>query len=103
MEKVLDATQTNDGKEFRPQGDFVVSLHGTFTGDVFVYFVPDENIIPEADRVAADWVKMHKDPITPADPVILLACARGYICQVRAANAGAIAVWTHETLFQFRG
>ena len=50
METVLTKTEPT-GKEFRPKARFLVSLHGTFTGDVFVYCVPNENFIAEADRV----------------------------------------------------
>ena len=65
----------------------MVSLHGTFTGEAFVYCVPKENFIAEEDRVAADWIKMHTDALTSSDPSIELACGQGYICQIRAANA----------------
>ena len=93
MEKVLAITET-DSNLFRPKGRFFVSLHGTFTGDTFVYCVPTEKFIAEADRTAADWVKMHRDALTALDPTIVLECGEGYICQIRAANAGALGVWT---------
>ena len=95
MEKVLDKTQPNS-EFFRPKGRFLVSLHGTFTGETFVYCVPKESFIAEEDRVDADWTKMHTDPLTSSDPSIELACGQGYICQIRAANAGALGVWTHS-------
>ena len=95
MEKVLDKTETNSDF-FRPKARFLVSLHGTFTGEAFVYCVPNENFIAETDRGAADWVKMHENTLTPSDPSIELACGPGYICQIRAANAGALGVWTHS-------
>ena len=97
METVLTKTEPT-GKEFRPKARFLVSLHGTFTGETFVYCVPNENFIAEADRVAADWVKMHENTLTPSDPSIELACGEGYICQIRAANAGALGVWTYSVV-----
>ena len=97
MEKVLDKTQTNS-ELFRPKGRFLVSLHGTFTGDTFVYCVPKEKLLPEADRVDADWIKMNTDPLTPSDSLIELACGEGYICQIRAENAGALGVWTYSVV-----
>ena len=44
MEKVLATTET-EGALFRPKGRFLVSLHGTFTGDTFVYCVPKEKLL----------------------------------------------------------
>ena len=88
MEKVLDKAQTASAF-FRPKARFLVSLHGTFTGETFVYCVPKESFIAEADRVDADnWIKMHDDALTSSDPSRELACGEGYICQIRAANAG---------------
>ena len=95
MEKVLATTET-EGALFRPKGRFLVSLHGTFTGNTFVYCVPKEKLLPEADRVDADWIKMHTDALTSSDPSIELACGQGYICQIRAENASALGVWTHS-------
>ena len=95
MEKVLLADQKNS-ELFRPRARFLVSLHGTFTGEAFVYCVPKEKFIPEDDRVAADWKKMHMDPITPSDPLMEIACGEGYICQIRAENAGASGYWTYS-------
>ena len=95
MKKVLETDQKNS-ELFRPKARFLVSLHGTFTGEVFVYCVPKEKFIPEADRVDADWIKMNSEPMTPEDPSTELACGEGYICQIRAENAGALGVWTHS-------
>lgn len=97
MEKVLDKALTNSDF-FRPKARFLISLHGTFTGDVFVYCVPNENFIAEADRVDEDWVKMHENTLTPSDPSIELACGPGYICQIRAENAGALGFWTYSVV-----
>ena len=94
MEKVLDKTQPNS-EFFRPKARFLVSLHGTFDGETFVYCVPKESFIAETDRVATDWIKMHTDALTSSDPSIELSCGEGYICQIRAANAGALGVWAH--------
>ena len=44
MEKVLDKTKKNS-ELFRPKARFLVSLHGTFTGEAFVYCVPKEKFI----------------------------------------------------------
>lgn len=95
MEQVLNRDQTT-GAEFRVKGQFLVSLHGTFTGDAFVYCIPDEHFIAEADRVPADWVKAHTRPLTATDPTVEIAGGEGYIYQIRAANAGALGVWTHS-------
>ena len=97
MEKILATTET-ESELFRPKARFLVSLHGTFTGDVFVYCVPNENFIAEADRVDADWVKMHENALTSSNPTIALECGEGYICQIRAANAGALGVWTYNVI-----
>ena len=94
MEKVLATTET-DSELFRPNARFLVSLHGTFTGDTFVYCVPVEKFVAAADRTD-NWIKMHDDPLTSSDPSRELACGEGYICQIRAANAGALGVWTHS-------
>ena len=99
MEKVLDKTEKNS-ELFRPKARFLVSLHGTFTGETFVYCVPKENFIAEDDRTDADWIKMHTDPLTSSDPTIALECGEGYICQIRAANAGALGVWTYNVVRQ---
>ena len=40
MEKVLDKTQPNS-EFFRPKARFLVSLHGTFDGETFVYCVAE--------------------------------------------------------------
>ena len=104
MEKVLVADQKNS-ELFRPKARFLVSLHGTFTGETFVYCVPKEKLLPEDDRTDADWIKMHTDAdwikmhtdaLTPTDPSIELACGEGYICQIRAENAGATGYWTYS-------
>ena len=97
MEQVL-ATNLTESDLFRPKARFLVSLHGTFTGDTFVYCVPNEKLLPEADREDADWVKMHEDALTSSDPTIALECGEGYICQIRAANAGALGVWTYNVV-----
>ena len=104
MEKVLETTET-DSEEFRPKGRFLVSLHGTFTGDTFVYCVPTEKLLPETDRVAADWIKAHTRALTSSDPTIELAGGEGYIYEIRAANAGALGVWTHSVVHssQYQG
>ena len=95
MEKVLEADKKNS-ELFRPKARFLVSLHGTFTGETNVYCVPKEKFIPEADRVDADWIKMNSEPLTPEDPSRELACGEGYICQIRAENAGASGYWTYS-------
>ena len=95
MEKVLVSDQKNS-EPFRPKARFLVSLHGTFTGEAFVYCVPKEKLLPKDDRTDADWKKMHTDPLTPSDPLIELACGDGYICQIRAENAGATGYWTYS-------
>ena len=95
MEKVLAADQKNS-ELFRPKARFLVSLHGTFTGETFVYCVPKEKLLPEDDRVDADWIKMHTDALTAANPAIELACGEGYICQIRAENTGATGYWTYS-------
>ena len=94
MEKVLATTKT-ESELFRPKARFLVSLHGTFTGDTFVYCVPVEKFVDADDR-DDNWIKMHDDPLTSSDPSRELACGEGYICQIRAANAGALGVWTHS-------
>ncbi len=94
MEKVLATTET-DSELFRPKARFVVSLHGTFDGETFVYCVPAEKFVAADDR-DGNWIKMHDDPLTSSDPSRELACGEGYICQIRAANAGALGVWTHS-------
>ena len=98
MEKVLDKTDKKNSELFRPKARFLVSLHGTFTGEAFVYCVPKEKFIAADDRkVAADWIKMHTDAlITPSEPSMELACGEGYICQIRAENAGASGYWTYS-------
>lgn len=97
MEKVL-ATDKKNSELFRPKARFLVSLHGTFTGETFVYCVPKETFIAADDRADADWIKMHTDALTPANPSIELACGEGYICQIRAENAGALGVWTYSVV-----
>ena len=97
MQVALKPTET-EGELFRPSGGFIVSAHGTFTGDIFVYGVPSESFIAEADRVTSDWVKLHQTAITPTDPVASFDFGSGYICQVRAANAGARVVWSHNVI-----
>ena len=94
MEQVLATTET-ESELFRPKARFLVSLHGTFTGDTFVYCVPVEKFVDADDR-DDNWIKMHDDPLTSSDPSRELACGEGYICQIRAANAGALGVWTHS-------
>ena len=94
MEKVLATTKT-ESELFRPKARFLVSLHGTFDGDTFVYCVPVEKFVAADDR-DDNWIKMHDDPLTASDPSRELACGEGYICQIRAANAGALGVWTHS-------
>ena len=93
MKKVLATTDT-ESELFRPSARFLVSLHGTFDGDTFVYCVPAEKFVAADDR-DDNWIKMHDDPLTTSDPTIELACGEGYICQIRAENAGALGVWTH--------
>ena len=95
MEIVLAKTETTSDI-FSPDGAFLVSLHGTFAGDTFVYCVPNEAYIPEADRVDTDWVKAHDRALTADNPTIALAGGQGYLYQIRAANAGALGVWTHN-------
>ena len=101
MEKVLDAAQTT-GPEFHPSGGFMLSAHGVFTGDIFVYCIPNQSIIAEDERVTADWVKMDPKALTPDDPVASFDCAPGYICQVRAVNAGATVVYGEIVVRQSR-
>ena len=66
MEQVLATTET-ESELFRPNARFLVSLHGTFTGDTFVYCVPAEKFVAAADRTD-NWIKMHDDPLTTSDP-----------------------------------
>ena len=75
MEKVLATTET-ESELFRPKAWFVVSLHGTFDGDTFVYCVPVEKFVAADDR-DDNWIKMHDDPLTSSDPSIELRVAKG--------------------------
>lgn len=98
MEKVLAADEKNS-EFFRPKARFLVSLHGTFTGEANVYCVPKEKFIAADDRADADWIKMNSDPLTPDEPSVELACGEGYICQIRAENAGATGYWTYSVQY----
>ena len=95
MEIVLTKTETQ-GAIFSSDSAFLVSLHGTFTGETFVYCVPKAAILPEDERVDVDWIKAHDRPLTADKPTIHLAGGEGYLYQIRAANAGALGVWTHS-------
>ena len=94
MEKVL-ATTEMESELFRPNARFLVSLHGTFDGDTFVYCVPAEKFVAATDR-ADNWIKMHDDPLTSSDPSIELGVWRGVYLPDTCANAGALGVWTHS-------
>ena len=95
METVLVKTEPNSAI-FSPDAAFLVSMHGTFTGDAFVYCVPNTAILPEDERVDADWIKAHDRALTADNRTIALAGGQGYLYQIRAANAGALGVWTHN-------
>ena len=87
--RILESTETTSDT-FAWNGTVIVSVHGTFTGDGFVYIVPAD--IPEADR-PANWVKCHSGGIDSNLPVIELDLASGYLAELRMDNAGGVGYW----------
>lgn len=90
--QILTATAT-ESDIFHPTADFVVTVHGSISGNVFLQ-VADKDAEGIVD--SNTWINAGES-FTDGERVRAYRASRGYAYRLNLANAGPIARWAHLT------